>query len=273
MLEGVYGTPQTAALTKKLEEDKILGTSPGFGTAAATDGKRYPYVFPIAASYWSQGAAAVAFAKKELGGSLKGKKIAYLFYRQPRRQGAARHSRGPRQDPKASSSGPLPFPHPASKWARRCSTSPAATSPTSSSPICSAASPSVSIKELKGKGYPLSKVISLVWGASEADIKAAGGYERGRGLPHHPVRRRRQRFPGHQGHQRDVPGAGQAGAEGAGDQRLLQSRRHDRRDSRRGRAQRHQGQGRRQAHQRGRQERAWRPSRASRSAAWCLPWR
>ena len=37
--------------------------------------------------------------------------------------------------------------------------------------------PSVSIKELKGKGYPLSKVISLVWGASEADIKAAGGYE------------------------------------------------------------------------------------------------
>src|SRR6185295_9410639 len=49
-------------------EYKILGTSPGFGTAAATDGKRYPYTFPIAASYWSQGAAAVAFAKKQLGG-------------------------------------------------------------------------------------------------------------------------------------------------------------------------------------------------------------
>ena len=29
VLEGLYGTPQTAALTKKLEEDKILGTSPG----------------------------------------------------------------------------------------------------------------------------------------------------------------------------------------------------------------------------------------------------
>jgi branched-chain amino acid transport system substrate-binding protein len=37
-------------------------------------------------------------------------------------------------------------------------------------------SPSVSVKELKGKGYPLSKVVSLVWGASEADIKAAGGF-------------------------------------------------------------------------------------------------
>src|SRR5262245_39287722 len=47
ILEAIYGTPQTAALNKKLEEDKILGTSPGFGTAAAADGKRYPYVFPI----------------------------------------------------------------------------------------------------------------------------------------------------------------------------------------------------------------------------------
>jgi branched-chain amino acid transport system substrate-binding protein len=36
--------------------------------------------------------------------------------------------------------------------------------------------PSVSIKELKGKGYPLSKVVSLVWGAAEADIQAAGGF-------------------------------------------------------------------------------------------------
>ena len=38
-------------------------------------------------------------------------------------------------------------------------------------------SPSVSIKELKGKGYPMSKVVAFVWGSSEADIKAAGGYE------------------------------------------------------------------------------------------------
>src|SRR5947207_14664651 len=30
ILHGVYGTPHIAALNKKLEEDKILGTSPGF---------------------------------------------------------------------------------------------------------------------------------------------------------------------------------------------------------------------------------------------------
>ena len=81
VLEGLYGTPQTAALNKKLEEDKILGTSPGFGTAAVRRRQALPVHFPIAASYWSQGAA-VAFAKEKLGGSLKGK-IAYIFYDNP----------------------------------------------------------------------------------------------------------------------------------------------------------------------------------------------
>ena len=139
VLEGLYGTPQTAALTKKLEEDKILGTSPGFGTAAAADGKRYPYIFPIAASYWSQGAAAVDFAKKQLGGSLKGKKIAYLFYDNPAGKEPLADPRGPRQDAKASSCAPSRCRRRASRWARRSSTSPAASSPTSSSPTCSGA--------------------------------------------------------------------------------------------------------------------------------------
>jgi len=35
--------------------------------------------------------------------------------------------------------------------------------------------PSVSIKELKGKGFPLSKVVAFVWGSAEADVIAAGG--------------------------------------------------------------------------------------------------
>src|ERR1700675_2685046 len=80
----VYGTPQIYALAAKLTEDRIPGTSPGFGSAAAADGIRYPYIFPIAATYWSQGAAAVDFVKKQMrGGSLKGKKIAFIFYDTP----------------------------------------------------------------------------------------------------------------------------------------------------------------------------------------------
>src|SRR4029078_636493 len=72
VLDSVYGTPQIAALNAKLAEDKMLGTSPGFGTAAAADGKKFPYTFPIAASYWSQAAAAVKFAKEQVRGKLTG---------------------------------------------------------------------------------------------------------------------------------------------------------------------------------------------------------
>src|ERR1700730_10069259 len=79
----VYGTPHIYALAAKLTEDRIPGPPPGFGSAAAADGIRYPYIFPIAATYWSQATAAVDFVKKQLGGSLKGKKIAFIFYDNP----------------------------------------------------------------------------------------------------------------------------------------------------------------------------------------------
>jgi len=38
-------------------------------------------------------------------------------------------------------------------------------------------SPSVAIKEFKRVGYPLTKVLGLVWASSEADITAAGGWQ------------------------------------------------------------------------------------------------
>ena len=175
VLEGLYGTPQTAALTKKLEEDKILGTSPGFGTAAATDGKRYPFTFPIAASYWSQGAAAVAFAKKQLGGSLKDKKIAYLFYDNP----AGKEPLNILEDLSKSEGFELrtfAVPAPGVEMSAQVLDITGRYKPDFVITHLFGRAPSVSIKELKGKGYPLSKVIAFVWGSSEADIKAAGGF-------------------------------------------------------------------------------------------------
>jgi branched-chain amino acid transport system substrate-binding protein len=175
VLEAIYGTPQTFALTKKLEEDKILGTSPGFGSAAATDGKRYPYLFPIAATYWSQGAAAVQFAKKQLGGSLKGKKIAYLFYDNP----AGKEPLAVLEDLARSEGFELrtfAVPAPGVEMGAQVLDITGRFRPDFIIAHLFGRSPSVSIKELKGKGYPLSKVISLVWGSSEADILAAGGY-------------------------------------------------------------------------------------------------
>jgi branched-chain amino acid transport system substrate-binding protein len=175
VLHSLYGTPQTAALTKKLEEDKILGTSPGFGTAAAADGKRYPYLFPLAASYWSQAAAAVQFAKQRLGGNLKGKKIAYLYYDNP----AGKEPLEVLADLSKMEGFEMrtfAVPAPGVEMAAQVLDITGRFRPDFVITHLFGRSPSVSVKELKGKGYPLSKVVALVWGASEADIKAAGGF-------------------------------------------------------------------------------------------------
>jgi branched-chain amino acid transport system substrate-binding protein len=174
IVEAIYGTPQTAALNKKLEEDKILGTSPGFGTSAAADGKRFPYTFPIAASYWSQGGAAVAFAKEALGGSLKGKKVAFLFYDNP-----AGKEPLPILEDLAKAEGfelrTFAVPAPGLEMGAQILDITQRYKPDYIITHLFGRSPSVSIKELKGKGFPLSKVVAFVWGSAESDIIAAGG--------------------------------------------------------------------------------------------------
>jgi len=174
VLEGLYGTPQTQALAKKLEEDKILGTSPGFGTAVAADGKRYPYIFPIAASYWSQAGAAIEFVKERLG-TLKGKKIAYLFYDNP----AGKEPLPILEDLSKSEGFELrtfAVPAPGVEMGAQVLDITSRYRPDFVVTHLFGRSPSVSIKELKGKGFPLSKVVAFVWGSAEADIIAAGGY-------------------------------------------------------------------------------------------------
>ena len=175
VLHGLYGTPQTAALTKKLEEDKMLGTSPGFGSAAAADGKRFPYLFPLAASYWSQAAAAIEFAKKELGGSLKDKKIAYLYFDNP----AGKEPLEVLADLSKMEGFEMrtfAVPSPGVEMGAQIIDITGRFRPDFVVTHLFGRSPSVAVKELKGKGYPLNKVVAMVWGASEADIKAAGGF-------------------------------------------------------------------------------------------------
>ncbi|MGO8920332.1 MAG: ABC transporter substrate-binding protein [Stellaceae bacterium] len=170
----LYGTPQTQALTQKLNEDKIPGTSPGFGTAAAANGARYPYVFPIAASYWSQGAAAVKFIKDKLGG-LEGKKIAYLYYDNP----AGHEPLVILEDLQKAEKFELKtfaVPPPGVEMGAQVLDIAQRYRPDFVIAHLFGRSPSVAIKELKGAGYPLSKVIGLVWASAEPDIAAAGGW-------------------------------------------------------------------------------------------------
>ena len=171
----LYGTPQTVALNQRLEQDKMPTTSPGFGIAAAADGTRYPYLFPIAATYWSQAAGAVKFAKDKLGGSLKGKKIAYVYYDNP-----AGKEPLPIIDALQKTEGyelrTFAVPPPGVEMGAQILDITQRYHPDFIIMHLFGRSPSVAIKGLKGAGYPLSKVLGLVWASAEADILAAGGW-------------------------------------------------------------------------------------------------
>src|SRR5213083_2112116 len=171
----IYGTPHIYALAAKLTEDRIPGTSPGFGSAAAADGIRYPYIFPIAATYWSQGAAAVDFVKKQLGGSLKGKKIAFIFYDNP----AGREPIEVLEDLSALEGFQLKtfaVPPPGVEMGAQVLDIAQRYRADFVIGHLFGGAPSVSIKEFKRVGFPLKKVIGLVWASAEANIEGAGGF-------------------------------------------------------------------------------------------------
>jgi len=172
----IYGTPQAQALNQKLQEDKIPGTSPGFGISASADGGRFPYLFPVAATYWSQSAAAVQFIKDKSGGNLKGKKIAYVYYDNP-----AGHEPLPILDDLQKTEGfelrSFAVPPPGVEMGAQVLDITQRYRPDFVIDHLFGRSPSVAIKEYKRAGFPLSKVIGLVWASAEADIQAAGGWQ------------------------------------------------------------------------------------------------
>jgi branched-chain amino acid transport system substrate-binding protein len=170
----LYGTPQTYALVQKLQEDRIPATCPAFGPAVAADGQRYPYLFPVAATYWSQAGGAVQYAKTRLGG-LKGKKLAYLFYDNP-----AGREPIPVLEDLAGMEGfqlrTFAVPPPGVEMGAQVLDIAQRYRADFVITHLFGRSPSVSIKELKRVGYPLAKVVSFVWGSAEADVEAAGGF-------------------------------------------------------------------------------------------------
>ena len=171
----IWGTPQALALKPRLEQDRIPGTSPGFGAAAAADGKKYPYVFPMAATYWSQGAAAIDFVKRRLGGSLKGKKIAYLYFDNP----AGLEPLPVIKDIQALEGFELrtfAVPSPGVEMGAQILDISQRYRPDFVIAHLFGRAPSVAIKDLKRAGFPLSKVLGLAWASGEPDIIAAGGF-------------------------------------------------------------------------------------------------
>jgi len=76
-----YSTPLTYALTERATHDQLPLLTVGYGRSDASDGRVFPYVFPIPTNYWSQNTAKIRFIAQRAGGTekLKGLKIAHVY--------------------------------------------------------------------------------------------------------------------------------------------------------------------------------------------------
>ena len=166
-----YGTPIVYALTPRHMDDKIPAITPGFGRADSIDGEVWPYIFPMAASYWSQAGAAMQYIKQN--GAKKGAKVAHIYYDNPAgREGI------PVVEAVAQKEGYelrlFAVPPPGLEMGPQVIDITRRFKADWVVGHLFGRSPSVSIKEFKKAGFPLNRVVSFVWGAGEADIEAAG---------------------------------------------------------------------------------------------------
>lgn len=74
-----YSTGITLQLIPKAPVDKIPVLSMGYGLSAAAVGEKFPWTFNVPATYWDQASAIIKYIKSEEGGSLKGKKIGFIY--------------------------------------------------------------------------------------------------------------------------------------------------------------------------------------------------
>ncbi len=78
----MLSTGITYSVIDKATADKIPVISIGYGRTDASDGRVFPYIFPLVTNYWSQNTAKIKFIGSKEGGmdKLKGKKIVNIYH-------------------------------------------------------------------------------------------------------------------------------------------------------------------------------------------------
>ena len=78
----MLSTGITYSIIDKATTDKIPVISIGYGRTDASDGRVFPYIFPLVTNYWSQNTAKIKFIGTKEGGmdKLKGKKIVNIYH-------------------------------------------------------------------------------------------------------------------------------------------------------------------------------------------------
>jgi branched-chain amino acid transport system substrate-binding protein len=74
-----YSTGITLQLIPKAAVDKIPLFSMGYGLSASAVGETFPWVFNAPSTYWDGASMILNYIKSQEGGSLKGKKIGFIY--------------------------------------------------------------------------------------------------------------------------------------------------------------------------------------------------
>ncbi|WP_193366954.1 ABC transporter substrate-binding protein [Pelagibius marinus] len=173
-----YSTGITYALIDRATNDKVPVLSMGYGRADASDGRVFPYVFTMPITYWAGADVMVQYAKKESGGSLKGKKIALVYHDSAYgKEPIATLERLAKEEGYQFSTYPVAHPGLEQKatWLQ----------------IGRQLRPdwvfmwgwgvmnSTAIKEAAAVGFPMEKFIGIWWSGAEADVTPAGAAAKG----------------------------------------------------------------------------------------------
>ncbi|MCB1809023.1 MAG: ABC transporter substrate-binding protein [Candidatus Competibacteraceae bacterium] len=175
-----FSTGITYALIERATQDKIPIHSMGYGRTDASDGRVFPYVFTLPATYWSQASVFIKYIGEKEGGmdKLKGKKIALVYH-------DSAYGKEPIKtlqtlaDTYGYNLSLFPVPHPGleqkATWLK----------------IGRQLRPdwvlmwgwgvmnSTAIKEAAAVGYPMDKFIGVWWSGSEQDVIPAGQSAKG----------------------------------------------------------------------------------------------
>lgn len=173
------GTDIAYALIKRSVADKIPIVTGGYGRTDASDGRVFPYSFPLGTNYWSMNTAKIRYIGLRLGGmkNLQGKKIVNLHHG----SGFGTETKEI-LDIQAQKYGfkvfHIPVAHPGfeqeAQWKQIMEIKPdwiilrgiGAMNP-------------VALKMAAKSGYPASRILGVTWAGAEEDVIPAGDAARG----------------------------------------------------------------------------------------------
>ncbi|WP_418319725.1 ABC transporter substrate-binding protein [Piscinibacter sakaiensis] len=78
-----FSTPVSRAVLPRIVQDGNILVQPLVGRGDAVDGEVFKNVFPLAPTYWGQAANIISYVKKQAGGNLQGKKVAFIYLDTP----------------------------------------------------------------------------------------------------------------------------------------------------------------------------------------------